>query len=130
MHVWGEKNVDWQGIGDAADYIGEFLKRWGRVSVRQTKEKWGRSCVYCDLGWSCLLGITHPGYVHYRPYPEWLKRLDIFCLSKLIRKLNVVVVPFHAWLYRLAYKRAIKKWPHLRAEIVGGAGFQELLEGL
>ncbi len=129
-HIWGQEGVDWNGISDAASYIGEFLKRWGRVNVTQYKEKWGTVRVYCDLGWYCLLNITHPGYVHYRPYPEWLKRLDIFCLSRAIRKLNFLVVPFHAWLYRLAYKKAIAKWPHLKAEIIDGADYHELLKGL
>ena len=129
-HIWGDETVDWRGIDDAARYIGEFLKRWGRVNVTQYKEKWGTVRVYCSLGWHSLLNMTHPGWVCYTPYPNWLTRLDIFCLGRALRKLNFLVVPFHVWIYRRAYKRAIAKWPHLEAEIIDGADYHELLEDL
>jgi hypothetical protein len=41
-----------------------------------------------------------------------------------------LVVPYHAWLYKLAYKRAVVKRPHLVAEIIYGADYSELLTGL
>ncbi len=131
MHNWGKENVDWKGIDDAARYIGENLKIWGRVSVMQYKEKFGTVRIYCSLGWNSLLGITHPGWHHYRPYPEWLKTFDIFYLSRIIPIIfNWWVLPYHKWLYRKLYKDMVNKYPHLREEILCCADYYELLKGL
>jgi len=127
-HYWDD--VDWKGITAAGRFIGDNLRRYGRVSVFQVKEKWGELRVYCSLGVTSLLQITHPGYMHYRPYPTWLKKLDIYVISRLLSPLNIAVMPYHKWLYRYLYKRAIKKWPHLKLEILNGADWPELLRGL
>lgn len=127
MHRWGDENVDWKGIDDAAFWIGQQLRRWGRVSVTQTKEKYGRVCVYCHFGWSQMFSITHPGYVFSR-YPQWLWSLDCLYLSRIVRLLNYVIIPYHKWLYTYLYGRALKKWPHLRAEILHGADWNDLLK--
>ena len=37
---------------------------------------------------------------------------------------------YEAYVYRQAYKKALKKWPHLRQEMIDGAGYEQLLEGL
>jgi hypothetical protein len=129
MHRWGDEGVDWKGISDAANYIGKFLRRWGRVSVTQTKEKYGTARVYCAFGWYQIHSITHPGYVYSR-YPRWLWRLDCYYGNYLTRPLNYLAVPFQKWLYRIAYQRALRKWPHLAGEILMGADFIELLMGL
>ena len=132
MHNWGDEGVDWSGISDAAYYIGGFLRRYGRVQVTDMKEKYGSCRVYCHFGWMCLLNITHPGWLFYRPYPRWLMKFDIWCLSgrRAFFYINHVIVPYQKWLYRLAYKKALKKWPHLEMEILDGADWQDLLCGL
>lgn len=86
--------------------------------------------VYTTLGWQSLLSITHPGWCHYSPYPKWLMWLDIYYLSRVIPYLNYVVFPYHKFLYRLAYKKALAKWPHLELEILCGADWPEYLKGL
>jgi hypothetical protein len=129
MHSWGDDFPYFREVGEAADYIGLFLIRWGRVNVRQTKEKWGMACVYCDFGWHQLHSITHPGYA-FCQYPKWLWHLDIDVLSNAVSRLNFIVVPFHKWLYRIAYKRAVQKFPYIQEEILRGADWSELLEGL
>lgn len=48
MHTWGDKDVDWQGINDAADWIGEQLQSHNKYWVYQVKEKWGMAVVYCN----------------------------------------------------------------------------------
>lgn len=131
MHSWGDENVDWDGIYDSARYIGVNLKRWGRVSVRDYKEKFGTVRIYCSLGWSNLLSITHPGWMHYRPYPKWLMTFDIYVLSRIIPVLtNWFILPFHKWLYKKLYKDMVKKYPHLKQEITCCADWHELLEGI
>jgi len=122
--------IDYSGIDSAADEIGKFLVKWGRVNVTQTKEKYGTVRVYCSFGWSSLYAITHPTHHYYR-YPKWLMLFDIKYLSRIIPPLtNWAIVPYHKWLYRLAYKRAIAKRPHLRSNIYYSADFMEVLIGL
>ncbi len=130
MHDWSEKDFDWAGINDAARFIAKNLLRWGRVNVRDYKEKWGCVRVYCSLGWAQLHSVTHPRYV-YGQYPQWLWHWDVYHGSRIIPWLcNWAVVPYHKWLYRRVYKAAITKWPHLACEILHAADYHELLEGL
>jgi len=132
MHVWGDSGVDWEGINKCAEYIGLNLRKWGRVGVRDYKEKYGTVRVYCSLGWRSLFSITHPGWVSYKVagYPKWLMAFDIYVLSRIIPYLNYIIVPYHKWLYRKLYKNCVKKYPHLREEILACADFDELLKDL
>ena len=90
MHAWGEPGVDWVGISEAAEYIGDYLRKRG-LAVLGVKEKYGevRVSVYMSVS-----GVR--GYI------------DRF-------------------LYRRAYKLALKRWPHLRSEILEGADWPEYL---
>ena len=130
MHYYGDEGVDWDGIDDAAEFIGSNLRKWGRVGVRQYKEKFGTVRVYCSLGWGQLHDITHPGHCFSR-YPKWLWCLDVYYGTKIIPFLfSWFILPYHKWLYRFLYKQAVKKWPHLRREILCMADFKELLIGI
>lgn len=132
MHRWGDDDVDWGGINEAASYIGLWLRRWARVDVLDYKEKYGTVRVYCSLGWSNIHDVTHPGhsFTQYKQdsllwrlnYAEWP--------THVFQALNLVVVPVHARLYRWRYKRAVKRWPRLRCEILNSAAYSELLVGL
>lgn len=102
MHSWGDKGVDWDAINDAAIFIGVNLRRWGLVTVFDVKEKWGTVRVYCSFG---LLGLAG-------------------------RMFNWFLVPYQKWMYRQLYRAAIKKWPHIRREILEGADWSELLAPL
>jgi len=129
MHSWGDENVDWNGISNAAEYIARRLRRLGRVGVRDYKEKYGTVRVYCSLGWYSLHSITHPGYV-YSQYPQWLWKLDCHYGRYITRPLNWLVIPYHKWLYLDTYRRAVRKWPHLRREILSACDWPELLSSL
>lgn len=127
MHYWNNRDIDWAGIGEAASYIGINLRRWGRVNVSQTKEKYGTARVYCSFGvHQPLHELIWPGYA-FRQMPQWLWNLDIDVLSPLSRPLNWILVPYQKVLYTYYYGRALEKWPHLRKEILGGADWPELL---
>ena len=129
MHYWGDDNVDWTGINAAAEYIGLTLRRWGRVSVWQYKEKFGTVCVYCVFGWCSLHSIVYQGYA-FNQFPGWLWRLDCW-LSPAVRLfLWDVGLWFHKWFYRRTYREAVRRWPHLRREILCCADYHELLKGL
>lgn len=129
MHRWGDPNVDWAGISDAARWIAKYLRGWGRVQVWDHKEKWGTVRVSCSLGWSQFYSITHPGYAYSR-YPRWLWVLDCRVGRHLVVPLAPLILPWHKWLYRRAYRLALRRWPHLRVEILSGADFFELLNDL
>lgn len=132
MHQWGDTDFDWEGLDWCINYLNINLTRWGRINVRQTKEKFGTLRCYCSLGWYSLLDITHPcsGYIHDRCYPEWLITFDIYILSKIIPYLNYIILPYHKWLYRKLYKDCVKKYPHLQEEILCMADYPELLKNL
>lgn len=126
MHSWSEKDCDWKGISDAAYYIGDSLRKWGRVPVRDMKEKWGTVRVYCDFGWHQLHDICYPGYA-YSQFPKWLWKLDCSWLGRLVRISYPIISWYHRKLYTHFYGQALAKWPHLRAEILQGADHPELL---
>jgi hypothetical protein len=128
MHLWGEEDVDWAGIDDAAAFIGEGL-RWWRVDVRQYKEKFGTVRVYCTLGVTSLHQLTHPGHVYRRWKSGWWWKQDCCAgwVKRLLTVVNWVAVPLHKALYRWYYRRARARWPHLAQEISRGADFPELL---
>jgi hypothetical protein len=129
-HLWGEDNFDWDGLDFAIEYIGVNLKRWGRVAVRDYKEKWGCARIYCSFGFNSLHSITHPGHCFSR-YPKWLWNIDCLYLSRIIPFLfNWWLVPYQTWLYRKLYSDMVKTFPHLKEEIVCCADYDELLIGL
>lgn len=126
MHLWGDECVDWDGIDSAAEFIGKGIRKFGRISVWQYKEKYGTVRVYCSFGWNSLQHIIFPGYVR-QVIPAWI---DNNFISKIIQMLNPIIVPYQYFIYRLFYKLAVKKWPHLREEILSCADYSELLKGV
>ena len=128
MHNWSDEDVDWVGIDGAAEYIGRFCARWGRIPVRDYKEKWGTVRVYCDFGVSGLYWLVRPRYIYYR-WPWWLKWTS-FGGGWFWGPVSRLVTPWQLWVYRRAYKNAVRRWPHLRQEILACPDFPELLEGL
>jgi hypothetical protein len=128
MHDWSNKEVDWRGISDAAEFIAHYLTA-RKVMVMDHKEKWGtvRVSVHFGLqrGW-LLNHLFYPNY-HYYQFPRWARDLD-YLLP--IDWLNPLVIPIQQYWYRRAYQLALKKWPLLREEILSGADWSELLVGL
>ena len=128
MHIWGDKSVDWDGIDAAAAYIGEGLKKWGRVDVHQYKEMFGEVRVYCSLGLFRWPQLTHPGW-HINQWPKWTWKYQ----SKpawIFKLLNKLIVPYHIWLYKRYYRKAVEKWPHLKAEILSIPDYGEFLKDI
>lgn len=127
MHDWSNENVDWSGINAAARYLGIGLRKYFRISVSDWKEKFGTVRVYCHFGWSCFYTIWRPGY-HW--IPKWYPyRLDLLISKPIMRVLNPLVIRVQKWGYVYMYGRAVKKWPHLREEILCMADFGELFDG-
>lgn len=129
MHLWGEEDFDWKGLDEAINYIHKNLLR-GKIQVYQAKEKYGTARIYCSLGLYQFHSITHPGHAFSR-YPKWLWNLDCRYGSKIVPFLfNWFIIPFHEQLYRKVYSNAVKKWSHLKEEILCCADYDELLKGV
>lgn len=126
MHQWGDDFKYFAEVGEAAQFIGDYCRKYGRIGVTQTKEKYGTARVYCGFGLYSLHSITHPGYV-YSQYPKWLWCFDIGYLSKIIRLFNPVIVRYQMFIYRRAYHLAFKQWPLIKEEIISGADYPEIV---
>ena len=132
MHTYGHwPNVLFRDVEEAASFIGDWLRKWGRISVCQTKEKYGTARVYCSLGWNNLHEVFYPGYMFLK-WPRWIAKIDDYASYglRLNRLLYAISYPLHKRLYRWRYKQAIKKYPHIKEEILYGADYPEELKGL
>lgn len=144
MHNWGDNDVDWAGIDNAADYIEKYCIRWGRFGG-QAKEKYGTVRFYVsfhnmlyELFWT---SHHYARWTHASYWPRsirWLSHLIGPALSWFDDKIyshryNFLILIIQKWqhkVYRNAYKNALKRWPHLRDEILCCADYPDLLEGL
>jgi hypothetical protein len=130
MHLWDDSNVDWDGIDDAARFIGEGLRKY-RINVRRYEEKDGTVRVYCTLGVYMFHQLWRPGFV-FNQYPfHWIWSLDCFVSYKLrfwYWPNKLWILPLHKKIYRSLYKKAVEKWPHLKEEILCCANYENLLE--
>lgn len=127
-HEWGDKGVDWKGIDEAATYIGHFCRTWGRLGG-QAKEKYGNVRFYASFGYLSLHTLFYPGYAYVR-FPKWLWRLDLSVFTPILSVLERPFVAYQQFIYKKAYTNALKKWPHLKEEILDEADHRELLEHL
>lgn len=131
MARWGDENVDWEGINNAAQFIHDFCVRWGRLGG-DYKEKYGTVRFYAKFGCYSLFSITHPGYVSYYSTWPWFAKFDLRYGNKFVYYTGIQLFfnTIQPLVYRQAYKRAVKKWPHLRTEILCAADYSELLKGI
>lgn len=129
MHNWSDDKVDWKGLNDAANYIADYLVRYGRVFVTDHKEKWGTVRVYLFWGFQNGWLMNHMFYpqYHYYQFPRWVRKIDSLVPCSWI---NPILIPYQEMLYKKAYKNAILKWPHLKREILEGSDYPELLKHL
>lgn len=131
MHSWGDEFKHFEDVGVCADEIGAFCVRWGRIGVTSTKEKYGTVRVYCVFGLYSLHSLIFPRFVFRNPsFPIWLYRLDSKITWRLFRAFQRPCVWYQSKIYRLAYQRALKRYPHIKEEILSDADYPEYLEGL
>lgn len=127
MHFWGNEFKYFSEVEEAAQFIGQYCRKYGRINVTQTKEKFGTARVYCDFGLYNLFSITHPGHHYNHIYPNWLIKLDYCVFSKIIKLFNPLFVHYQFYIYRKAYEAAFKKWPLIKEEIISGADYSVLV---
>lgn len=121
-------------VGFVADEIGDYLVKWGRIGVRQTKEKYGTCRVYCGFGWYSLHSIIFPRWVYlHARYPKWLNWFDSTKVNSFIFSIvNKIIILYQIFIYRQGYKRVLKyiNNPDMRRNIINYADFTEYLKGL
>lgn len=124
MHYYGDEDFNrWRELGEAAEYIGLFCRKWGRIQVHQYKEKYGTVRVYCNLVCESLHDLIFPGYYQVRsPYRLWV--------FPLLRPFRFIILKWQIFIYRLSYSRAVKKWPEIKDEIICCADFKEFLSNI
>ena len=123
MHEWGDGFPYFKEVAEASEEMGDFCAKWGRIAVTQTKEKYGTCRVYCSFGWYQLGQVFFPRY-------HWCKGPKILWKIYIPKWINKIFIPYQIWIYRLAYKKAIKKYPMIKKEILCGADWSEYLGGL
>lgn len=109
--------------------IGDFCMKWGRISVTQTKEKYGTVRVYCSIGVWGFHSLIHPGHV-YNQWTEWLWRLDLSIGIIILKPFNPLIIWYQTKIYRLAYKRSVYKYPYLKNAILCCSDYSNLLVNL
>jgi len=124
-HFWGD-DFDFASVEQAAHEIGIFCIKWGRIPVRQTKEKYGTVRVYNSFGIENLYWFIRPNYCFYRA-PIWVRKLDDATFGRLFELLRPLIVKYQIYIYNKAYQNAVNKYPHLREEIVVNADFPEFI---
>jgi hypothetical protein len=61
----------------------------------------------------------------------WFCHFDIYYSPKVLKYtgLSWFLSKWQPFIYNLAYQKALKKWPHLEAEILSAADYPELIKG-
>jgi hypothetical protein len=129
--MWGDEFKHFKDVGKAADEIGNFCIRWGRIDVGQTKEKFGEVRCYCSFGHITFYRLLYPGAIRCN-LPKWIRCLDakLFKLFNMFGLFNKVLCWWQYKIYNMAYKRAVSKYPYIREEILSSPDYPELLRDL
>lgn len=128
FHIWGQKDFDWKGLDGAVNYVESYSRRWGRIGG-SAKEKFGCLRFYAVFGGLSLHTLFYPEY-YYSKFPKWLWNLDVLYVGPFLDKL--LGKPFVLWqkfIYNRAYQGALKRWPHIRPEILNDADYLEWIVG-
>ena len=120
-HMWGDTDFDWEALNNAINYVVSFCRRWARIPLHG-KEKWGVMRLESIYYGFSIVWLIWPGYMFCpKRCPKWLFMLDQDLAHRwpVYRFLiNWWFIPYQKWILKLAYKRAVKKWPHIEAEIM------------
>lgn len=120
-HEWGDEDFDWKALDQAINYVVGFCRRWAFIPVHG-KEKYGTMRLEgLWLGFS-IVQLIWTGYM-FKPQkcPQWLWSLDLklsYRYPVYHYLINWWFIPYQKWIFNLAHKRAVKKWPHIEKEIM------------
>ncbi len=134
FHDWSDDTFPWKDLDDSISLISDYLQKVGRMPT-YAKEKWGCARISCHFGLS-LHNLMFPRY-YFRYHDlfakhKWLINFDNFVFIPFMGKLGVTKLWFkwQSHVYNTAYQMAIKKYPHLRGEILCNADQLEFIKGV
>lgn len=122
-HEWGDDDFDWEGLNQAQDYIWTHAIRWGRMCFH-TKEKYG-TIRYEWLSFGVgLHRLFYPAHLYIRQ--TWLYQLDYKIVIPVLEflRLDKIIMAYQWWVFKTVIKKAIKKWPHLKKEILADLNYR------
>ena len=126
--MWGDEEFDWEGLNDAGYIISRYCRRWGRLGCN-TKEKWGAlRADMSPIGFLSLHAIVFPGYA-FSHFPKWLFKIDVFVISRIFERFQKPIGWWQRKVYNAAYQKALKKYPHLKEEILVDAEYPQFIDG-
>lgn len=121
-HFWGDLDFDWKALDDAGYYIQRRCRQFARMGLH-IKEKYGTlristTCAYTSE-YDFLYHLIHPGYIYYN-WPKWVRQYIDWPLGKTMKMLGVIYIlqRWQRFTLKFFWKRAAKKWPHIREEIL------------
>ena len=118
MHSWDDKDFKYRDdLDEAGMYISTRCVQFARLGV-WSKEKWGILRIttrYFDSR-TPLNSLTYPGHAFYR-LPEWVHSIDCI-VGKVTDLLRVPIHWYQHQVLKFFWKRAAKKWPHIKDEIM------------
>lgn len=124
-HCWGEWSDEaFADVGMAGYEIARFCRRWGRF-FGDSKEKFGTSRFYAHMSntvdlWELWTG----GYVFYHG-PKWFWYIN--CKLRFDVPFGLLT-KYRIFIYKLAYKKVLRKYPHIHNEIISGMDHPDLLK--
>lgn len=101
-HQWGDTDFDWKGLDTAGLVIWQFCRMWCGPLL-SIKEKYGTLRVntyfYCYCGNNQYIGAI--------------------C--------ETIAITYQKLIYKLAYKKALRMFPHLKHEILVDCDYPEVI---
>ncbi len=131
QHDWSETSFDWKALTEACTFFSINLRRYGRISITSCKEKYGTLRLEYFF-WNAhynefFNSLLRPGYL-FVEHPVWLRHIDMkFAILTQYLGLNWIISQYQRLIFNLVTIRAVKKWPHIQAEMLDDHEFQELL---
>lgn len=113
-----------KSLEDICDIIYQIAIKYGRIGGHIAIY---RGCVkfYAQFRNLSLRSLIYPQYYH-NPLPAWLQKVDHY-VAILLKPLQPIFTYYQHRMYRLAYQKAIKKYPYLKTEITRYALYPQLL---
>jgi hypothetical protein len=124
-HYWGQWSDSlFIDVECAAGDIGKFCRRWGRFFVN-TKEKYGTARAYTHFSYGLdLWSLWTGGYCFYHG-PKWFWGINCF-IQNHTDWLTPAIQSYQVFIYKLAVRRALRRYPHIHNEILSGIDHQDL----
>lgn len=130
-HDWNEDSFDWHSLGKACNFF-LYLRSIGRVQISSTKEKYGTMRLEF-LFWAghyheFMHSMIYPGRLFIK-WPYLVRLIDMYVFTPIARYSGLcrLVTMYQRLVFNVLTIIAVKKWPHIRYEIMSELEFRDLL---